>query len=65
MEKDKNHTIVLLYVGYKRESDKCTTARTKTHSETQTTVWWLPEGKGDGRRMKRVKGVKYMVTERK
>lgn len=25
---------------------------------------WLPEGKGDGGRTKRVKGVKYMVTER-
>ena len=26
-------------------------------------VWWLPEGKESGRRLKGVKGVKYMMME--
>lgn len=33
-------------------------------SQTQTTVRCLPEGKRDGGKTKRVKGVKYMVTGR-
>ena len=29
----------------------------------QTTEGWLPEGKGGGRRMKKINGVKHTVAE--
>lgn len=34
----------------------------QTHNE-QTIKVWLPEGKGSGGKLKRVKEVKYMMTE--
>ena len=37
------------------------TRQTNKNSQTQTTVQWLPDGKGMGGSM--VKWVKYMVTE--
>lgn len=46
-----------------RASKKLLSPTNKTNSETQTTVWWLLEGKGVWERVKRVKRVKYMVTK--
>lgn len=45
---------------YKTESKQ---ASNQPNQETQTTGEWLPEGKGSGRSLKVVRGVKYMVTE--
>lgn len=61
MEKDKSHTISLI-CGIQNRKQRTNKPK---NSQTQRTVWPLPEGKGGGRRSKRVKGVKIkdMVTE--
>ena len=38
--------MISLYVGYKVKSNKWTTRKPNENSQTQKTVWWLPEGKG-------------------
>ena len=37
----------------------------KTNSWTQAAVWWLPEGKEGRGREEKVKGIKYVVHEKR